>query len=106
MGEPAKWVPIATRRILAVVVSQTAGLTVELSGDAGEEVALAFAEVATTAGGVAQAAAAAAAAAAAGGVAQVAAASSSVLSVQCTLSSAGRATAMMGPSTGSAPTCK
>ena len=87
-----------------MVVSQTAGLTVELSGDAGEEVALAFAEVATTAGGVAQAAAAAAAAA--GGVAQVAAASSSVLSVQCTLSSAGRATAMMGPSTGSAPTCK
>ena len=85
-----------------MVVSQTAGLTVELSGDAGEEVALAFAEGATTAGGVAQAAAAAAA----GGVAQVAAASSSVLSVQCTLSSAGRATAMMGPSTGSAPTCK
>merc|ERR1711957_749072 len=42
LGEPEKWVPIAERRVISVS-ADASDVTVELSGDAGEAVELAFA---------------------------------------------------------------
>lgn len=55
LGEPAKWVPVATRRVLAVDAAGAVGgdasatITVTLAGDPGELVTLAFAKAATAA---------------------------------------------------------
>jgi hypothetical protein len=76
LGEPAKWVPIAARRITGVTVGVD-GMRVEVAGDPGEEVELAFAEVAGA---------------------------GSVLSVLCKLSAQGRATAAVAPT--GRPTCE
>jgi hypothetical protein len=109
LGEPAKWVPVASRRIASVTVYHPApisssSLDVVVTGDPGEEVELAFAEVTIdTMVGVAPAAGAPEAAATSP---QVNKTSSAVLSVKCKLSAIGRAVATMYLRIGSVPVCK
>ena len=76
-----------------------------MTGDVGEEVFLAFAEVALEQHATAAAAAAAAPPAAAAAPEEVTA-SSRVLSVKCTLDATGRATARVYLRGGSVPLCK
>ena len=76
-----------------------------VTGDVGEEVFLAFAEVALEQHATAAAAAAAAPPAAAAAPEEVTA-SSRVLSVKCTLDATGRATARVYLRGGSVPLCK
>ena len=77
-----------------------------MTGDVGEEVFLAFAEVALEQHATAAAAAAAAAAPAAAAAApEEVTASSRVLSVKCTLDATGRATARVYLRGGSVPLC-